>query len=170
MNAITDNQEELFDIVNKDDTVVGKAKRREVHKNKNLIHRSIGVVVFNKKGELFLQQRSKTKDTDPLRWTISCSGHVAAGNSYLKSAKRELEEELGLKLPLKKLIKYLCYAPDETEMVMLYKTKTDRIPKVNNEEIIKGRFFSQKELKELLKSDFKISYMGRKALEKLKWL
>ncbi len=72
----TDNQNELFDTVDENDKVIGQATRGEVHKNKNLIHRSIGVVVFNSNGEIYLQKRNSTKDTDPGKWTISCSGHV----------------------------------------------------------------------------------------------
>ncbi len=72
----TDNQNEIFDVVDEDDNVIGRVKRGEANRNKNLIHRSIGVAVFNRKGEIYLQQRSSTKDTDPMCWTISCSGHV----------------------------------------------------------------------------------------------
>ena len=74
---ISDNQNEIFDVVDENDKVIGQARRGEAHRNKKLIHRSVGVLVFNKKGELFLQQRSATKDTDPLKWTISASGHVS---------------------------------------------------------------------------------------------
>ena len=94
---ITDNLKELFDIVDENDKVVGRATRGQVHGNPKLIHRSVGVAVFNSKGELFLQKRTATKDTDPLLWTISCSGHVGRGDAYEKTAVRELEEELGIK-------------------------------------------------------------------------
>jgi len=76
MIKTTDNQNEIFDIVNEEDRVIGQTTRGEAHGNPKLMHRSIGVVIFNSKGEIFLQQRSATKDTDPLKWTISCSGHV----------------------------------------------------------------------------------------------
>jgi len=47
----TDNQEEIFDIVNEEDQVIGKTTRGETYKNKNLIHRSIYMAVFNSKGD-----------------------------------------------------------------------------------------------------------------------
>ena len=34
----TDNQDEVYDVVDVNDQVVGEAKRWEVHRNKNLIH------------------------------------------------------------------------------------------------------------------------------------
>ena len=88
----TDNQNELFDIVDEDDQVIGQATRGEVHRNKNLIHRSIGVCVFNSKGEIYLQKRSSTKDTDPGKWTISCSGHV--GTSVVIASAESAEVSL----------------------------------------------------------------------------
>jgi isopentenyldiphosphate isomerase len=96
MIQTTDNQNKIFDVVNEKDEVIGQAKRGEAHGNSKLIHRSIGVAVFNSKGELFLQQRSETKDTEALKWTISCSGHVNSGGSYEETFFRELKEELGI--------------------------------------------------------------------------
>ncbi len=194
---ITDNQNEIFDVVNEKDNVIRQAKRGEVHKNKDLVHRSIGVAVFNSKGELYLQQRSATKDTDPLCWTISCSGHVGYDPStwkesmrppsrclnrllpsevslslYEETAHRELEEELGIRnLKLEKIAKYICRAPNETEIQMLFKTISDGPFKLHPQEIAQGKFFTRKELKSLLhKGKIKLSFMGKVALGKLGWI
>ena len=56
--------EEIFDVVNERDEVVGREVRREVHRL-GLKHRAVHVLVFNARGELFLQKRSMTKDTFP---------------------------------------------------------------------------------------------------------
>lgn len=168
----TDNQSELFDIVNEKDEVIGHATRAEVHGNPNLIHRSISVAVFNSRGELFLQKRSATKDTDPLKWTISCSGHVNSGDDYKNSAVRELKEELGISgVKLTFVSKYLCRAPNETEMSVIFKTFWNKSIKLQRKEIIEGRFFTQKELLDSVKSDqISLSFMGKVALEKLEWI
>ena len=50
---------------------------------KGLIHRAIHVFVRNEKNLWILQLRSQYKDTEPLSWTTSCSGHVDAGEGYL---------------------------------------------------------------------------------------
>lgn len=178
---ITDNQNELFDIVDEDDRVIGQTNRKEANSNKSLTHRSIGVAVFNSCGEMYLQQRSATKDTDPLKWTISCSGHVTSTGRidsstslslYEEAAHRELEEELGIKnLKLEPVVKYICRAPCETEMVMLFKAKSDGPFKLHPQEIIQGKFFTRKELKDLVnKGEIKLSFMGKVALQKLGWL
>ena len=54
--------EEIFDIVNERDEVVGQNTRREVHA-RGLWHRAVHVLVFNARGEVFLQKRSMLKDT-----------------------------------------------------------------------------------------------------------
>ncbi len=169
---ITDNQNETFDVVDEKDNVIGQVRREEANRNKNIIHRSISVAVFNGRGALFMQKRSMTKDTDPGRWTISCSGHVDSGDSYDNAAKREMEEELGIKgLKLKPVTRYICRAPHETEMTMLFKTKADGPFKLHAQEISEGKFFTRSQLNEALKKGkIELSFMGKAALQKLGWL
>ncbi len=86
--------EDIFDIVDEQDRVVGRAPRREVHA-KNLHHRATHILVHDAAGRVFLQRRSLTKDTFPGCWDSSCSGHVDTGEDYETAARRELGEELG---------------------------------------------------------------------------
>lgn len=167
----TDNQQEIFDVVDKDDHVVGKATRRQVHQNKSLIHRSIGVCVFNSHGELFLQKRSASKDTDPLTWTISCSGHVLSGDDYETTAHRELKEELGVDTAIKQVGKLFCLAPAETEISMIYTAYHEGPFTLHPDEIEEGTFFTRKELFEyLMNGKVRLSFMGKLALEKIGWM
>lgn len=169
--AIGDNPNELFDIVNEKDQVVGRAKREEVHRNKKLIHRSIGVIIFNKKNEIFLQQRSKNKDLDPLKWTISCSGHVLSGDTYKTTAHRELKEELGLDLKIIQIAKYLSRDPSETEMVCLYRGYSEGPFILNRNEIKNGRFFSLYELMgRVKKGTIELNFSAKTALYKTGWV
>ena len=86
---------ELFDVVDEHDQVLRQEPRAEVHRQR-MLHRAVHVLVFNSRGEVYLQRRSATKDTYPNRWTTSCSGHVDAGEDYDKAVVRELVEELGI--------------------------------------------------------------------------
>lgn len=95
MNA----KEEWFDVVDESDRVVGCERRREVHRL-GLRHRATHVLAFNGRGELFLQQRSLSKDMWPGVWDSSASGHLDSGEEYDACAVRELGEELGLKGPV----------------------------------------------------------------------
>ena len=57
---LINDQNEIYDFVDKLDRVVGTATRREIHKRK-LMHRSIHILVFNSSKEIFLQKRSMAK-------------------------------------------------------------------------------------------------------------
>ena len=60
------------------------------------MHRASHILVFNSRGELFLQKRSMSKDENPGLWDTSAAGHVDSGEDYLACAVRELDEELGI--------------------------------------------------------------------------
>ena len=66
-NFTTDPQNEVFDVVNENDEVVGEATRGEVHQNPDLIHRAVHIWLLNDKGEILRD--------------ISCAGHVQKGNT-----------------------------------------------------------------------------------------
>ena len=89
--------EEIFDIVNERDEVIGQAPRKEVHA-RGLWHRAVHVLVFNARGEVFLQKRSMKKDIAAGKWDSSSSGHLDTGEDYDACAVREVREEIGLEL------------------------------------------------------------------------
>ena len=89
--------EEIFDVVNECDEVIGQQTRSEVHRM-GLRHRAIHLLVYNSIGELFLQKRSIKKDCFPDTWDSSASGHLDSGEDYDSCILREPREELGLKL------------------------------------------------------------------------
>ena len=89
------SQDEWFDVVDENDSVIGRERRGVVHANR-LLHRAVHVLVFNRRGELFLQKRSRLKDNNPGTWDSSASGHLDSGEDYAACAARELKEELGI--------------------------------------------------------------------------
>ncbi|MCP3688740.1 MAG: NUDIX domain-containing protein [Gammaproteobacteria bacterium] len=88
--------QELLDVVDADDCVIGVKTRGEIHAQ-GLVHRAVHVLVFNSAGQIFLQKRSMSKDENPGQWDTSCAGHVDSGEAYIDCAKRELGEELGIR-------------------------------------------------------------------------
>ena len=62
--------EEIFDVVNERDEVIGSKPRSEVHRL-GLMHRAVHILVFNARGEVFLQKRSMSKDRQPGLWDSS---------------------------------------------------------------------------------------------------
>jgi isopentenyl-diphosphate delta-isomerase type 1 len=142
--------EEYLEIVNEDDRLIGLGKRSFIHKL-GCLHRAVHIFVFDFQGRLYLQKRSKNKDEHPLKWTSSASGHVDPKETYEKAAYRELKEELGLELPLKKVFKIKACKETEGEHVVLYQTQTGFEPFPNRAEIEEGRFFELAEIVNLIK-------------------
>lgn len=121
------SSEELFDVVNEHDVVVGQLPRSQVHAEKRL-HRAVSIFVLNGRGELLIHRRSATKDEYPLLFTSSASGHVTAGETYDETAPRELMEELGLAASLRLLAKFPASAETANEHTAFYEAITDDVP------------------------------------------
>lgn len=135
--------EEIFDVVDEHDRVVGQAPRAEVHARK-LRHRAVHVFVFNATGELFVQKRAAAKDTFSGCYDSSASGHLNSGEDYNSCAIRELREELNLTVPPTRLQKHFkIEACEQTgwEFVWAYSLQIREEPRVNPEEIECGAFW-----------------------------
>jgi isopentenyldiphosphate isomerase len=101
--------DEVFDVVDRHDVVVGREFRREIHR-RGLLHRAIHIFWLRGDGQLCLQRRSYAKDNCPGLLSSSCAGHVDSGEDYLAAAVRELHEELGISVTPAQL-REIDYAP-----------------------------------------------------------
>lgn len=135
--------EEIFDIVNERDEVIGRKPRSKVHAL-GLLHRAVHVLVFNARGEIFLQKRSMKKDRQPGVWDSSCSGHVDSGEDYDQTAVRELSEEIGLRLnaPPERLFKVDACAETDGEFVWVYQCRSEGPFHLHPDEIDIGGWFT----------------------------
>jgi 16S rRNA (adenine1518-N6/adenine1519-N6)-dimethyltransferase len=131
---------ERFSVVDAKDCVTGEASRGEVHGN-NLRHRAVHLFIFNEKGELFLQKRSPWKDRHPQLWDSSAAGHVEAGASYDETARRELEEELGVAAELTRVLKLPASDRTGQEFIWLYRGEHNGPFRLAPSEIEHGEFF-----------------------------
>ena len=111
---IDSTQEKLLEepliMVDESDAVKGYQTKRDCHLKANIIehgmlHRAFSVFLFNKEGDLLLQQRSDKKITFPGYITNSCCSHPLHNDEELeeygnigikKAAKRRLSYELGI--------------------------------------------------------------------------
>ena len=135
--------EELLDVVDEDDRVIGVEKRGEIHA-RGLMHRAVHILVFNHRGELFLQKRSMNKDENPGLWDSSAAGHVDSGEAYLDCARREIAEELGITgdVQLEELFKLPPSAATGFEHSLIYRTVYDGEMILQSEEIDRGEWIS----------------------------
>jgi isopentenyldiphosphate isomerase len=99
--------EELVDIVDDDDQVIGQVTRSQMRREV-LLHRVVAVLCMNSRGEIFVHRRTTTKDVFPGLYDMFAAGTVQAGESYETTAVRELAEELGVSgVPLERLFHHL---------------------------------------------------------------
>jgi isopentenyldiphosphate isomerase len=143
--------EEIFDIVNERDEVIGQSPRRIVHRD-GLRHRAVHILVFDAVGQVFLQKRSMTKDTHPGVWDSSSSGHVDTGEDYDACAIRELREEIGLVItaPPKRLFKIDSCPETGEEFVWVYRLESNGPFVLHPEEIERGDWFAPDQLNKWL--------------------
>ncbi len=88
--------DEPIDIYNKHNKTLNIIKMRSEAHKQGLWHRSAHIWIYNNNREILLQLRSAGKIMFPGKWDVSSAGHIGAGEIPLKSALRELNEEIGI--------------------------------------------------------------------------
>ncbi|MFK7819501.1 MAG: NUDIX domain-containing protein [Planctomycetaceae bacterium] len=137
--------DELFDVVDENDTVLCQLPRPVVHKEKRM-HRAVHIFVFRSAGKMLIHKRTKTKEEFPDVWTASASGHVSAGEDYDIAAPRELCEELGVTTSLTRLHKFSPCPDTCNEHTVLYRTTSDEPLSVDENEIAAVEFLTLSEI------------------------
>lgn len=150
---MTDNNMELFPIVDERGNVVDKATRGECHSGSMLLHPVVHLHVFNSQGDLYLQRRPDWKDIQPGRWDTAVGGHVDYGEAILDALKRETREELGIKgFCASPLTPYVFQSTRERELVNPFFVIYDG-PITPSEETDGGRFWTKEEIAEAMGKD-----------------
>ena len=143
----SDNNQEMFPLVDEQGNITGAATRGECHNGSKLLHPVIHLHVFNSKGELYMQKRPEWKDIQPGKWDTSVGGHVDLGESVEMALKRE---ELGITdFTPETVMHYVFESAREKELVFVHKTIYDGeiLP---SDELDGGRFWTIEEIKENL--------------------
>lgn len=127
------------------------APRSVCHKNQSMIQMVVHLLVFNRKGEIFLQKRAMNKEAFPGYWDTSAGGHVSGGESLMEALRREAREEIGIELIHADFVfRKLYHMENETEMSFFYKTVYDGPFRIDNDEVTEGRFFTSGEISPLI--------------------
>ncbi|MBI2583103.1 MAG: NUDIX domain-containing protein [Candidatus Aenigmarchaeota archaeon] len=151
--------DELLDIVDGKNVVIGQEKRDVAH-SKGLFHRAVNIFIFNPEGKIFLQKRSANKDVCPSTWDLSASETLKSGEDHHQAAMRGVQEELGIKPRLIKIRgihlqknEYFNGRIRDYEFVELYKAVHEGKINLDKDEIAEGRFFDAEEIKRTLKDN-----------------
>lgn len=155
--------EELLDIYTCQGIHIGIKSRKECHsENINFYHKPAWSWIYNNKGELLVQKRSKQKKNFPCLWDMPCAGHVSAGESIIQGLIREVKEEIGIDIKendCKFVFEYLMESAKEIGQVYFIKIdkKEDEFI-LQEEEVELVKWVSFKDFKELLYSNQWIPY------------
>ncbi len=145
--------EEIFEIVDDNNNIIGESTRKQAHE-KGLTHKSVMFFIFNKKGELFLNQRSTKKEFNPGYYSIVLGGHVTKGDSYEQTVIREAKEEAGITEKPHFLANFQSrYKEKDKENVALYYFVINREPILDKNEIEHGKFTPIEKIEYFLKKE-----------------
>ena len=130
---------ELVDVIDDGGRTVDTVTRREM-RARRLPHRSTCIFVFNERGEIFIHLRTTTKDVFPGHWDVAAGEVLGAGESYHDGARREVQEELGVEMPLEPLFLFRYEDAANIAQAMAYRGRHDGPFRLQAEEIVRGEF------------------------------
>ena len=142
---------ELLVVVDDQDREIGSLEKRQCHAGDGTLHRAFSVFIFNKKGELLIQQRSDQKPLWPLYWSNSCCSHPRLLESITNASQRRTQDELGLNCELEYLYKFKYHAQfedvgSEREICSVFYGYYDGEINPDRNEVFAWRYISPKEL------------------------
>lgn len=144
-DGMTMTEDEVLEVVDAKDNVVGRATRAEVHET-GLFHRAVHVFLFNPAGEVYVQRRSMSKDRFPGFLDSSAAGHVDPGESYHGAAVRELQEELAVDAEIEEVFRVPASEITDNEHVVVYRAVSGREPVPDPDEVQWGGFVTPESL------------------------
>ena len=145
----SDNNQEMFPVVDEQGNITGAATRGECHSGSRLLHPVVHLHIFNTKGELYLQKRPEWKDIQPGKWDTAVGGHIGVNEKVEDALKRETFEELGITdFEAHFLGNYVWESPRERELVFSFLCTRYNHIHIDNDEVDEGRFWTLQELAE----------------------
>lgn len=127
-------------LVDENDQVIGHQSKLAAHLGEGQLHRAYSVFIFNRQGQLLLQQKAAPKPLWPGSWSNSCCSHPSVGVAIKDSAQCRVQMELGLEASVEYLYKFLYRAKyldvgHEHELCHVFWAICDDLPKPNTDEV-----------------------------------
>ncbi|MFC1600627.1 NUDIX domain-containing protein [Patescibacteria group bacterium] len=150
------SKDELLDLVNDKDEVIGEVWKSEAHKSPSIIHREVAITVFNSRGKVLIQQRCMEKATDPGIWVTTAAGHIGVRENPRRAVKRELFEELGFDVSPKYYKKIFHKRKNkESRFFWIYYAIVKELPEINinKEEVMATKWINPLKLVDFAKKN-----------------
>jgi len=90
---------------------LGPSAKLAAHEAPGRLHLAFSVFLF-RGGAVLLQQRASTKYHFPGVWANACCSHPGPSEELVDSARRRLDEELGIEAPLREVGRFVYRAVD----------------------------------------------------------
>lgn len=141
--------DELLDLVNDNDEVIGTKLRSEVYAEGLKNFRAVNAMIVNDKGELWIPRRTEHKKIFPLGLDMSMGGHVESGEDYDETFRRETAEELNLDVdtvPTKLLGKLTPHEDGVSAFQQVYEINMNEAPNYNPQDFIEAYWLTPQAL------------------------
>lgn len=151
---------ELLDVVDENNNLTGKVEDKDIiHKN-GIFHREVAIWIMNEKGEILLQKRAASKKKHPNKWGLT-AGHIDSGETIEQATKREVLEEIGIKIEnfkqffVEKSEKTKINSDEENHFAYHFFIKVDyniNDYTIQKEELSELKYITLEELEEIVKN------------------
>ena len=138
----------MNEVLDENNRVIGITVRSEI-KERRLKHKAAFVIVTNSKGQIFVAQRTADKLNYPLMWVLGSGGAVRAGETFEDAAKRELNEELGVKTQVKFIFDFNFESPTINYWAQVFIATWEDGIKIDKREYVQGKWMTLYEVEAL---------------------
>lgn len=136
-NCQTMPDDELLDLVDSDDAVIGQIWRSEVYRNSLSNFRAVNAFLKNSFGKIWFPRRTASKKLFPSALDMSVGGHVKSGETYEQAFTREVLEEMRLdtkSVPIRLLGQLTPHEHGVSAFMKVYEIHSDSTPEFNRDD------------------------------------
>ena len=144
-----DSSEEILDLVNENDEVIGQIRRGDAYAQGVTNFRVIDAFIQNSEGKLFIPRRQMSKKMFPGRLDTSVGGHVEHGETYEKAFAKEAAEELNIDItqfPYRELGKMTPQNDSTAAFITVYEIQSNETPQYNNDDFSEHYWLTPEEI------------------------